>query len=306
VATVAEYYKTDFSLPVWLEAEWDVAVDSKKYVLEATILPDFAANAKYLAIYFGSEITDSQILLDVLAESDTFLQKPDKIILGRTTRVGATGKVERLGNNEVRLVFRAPGDVREIDDKSLQFTGRIYFYTENRLSPELVQRLEYIAQSKGLSLLCRGPEYAAERDRLEKPRAFISHDSRDKETIARKIAATLRTMRCPVWFDEFSLIVGDSLRESIETGLKTCHKCVFILTPNFLSKGGWPKREYDAIFTRELVEDRKLILPVWAGVSREEVYEYSPTLADRVALHWEEGREEEVCRKLLSKLVAST
>jgi hypothetical protein len=91
-------------------------------------------------------------------------------------------------------------------------------------------------------------------------------------------------MLCPVWFDEFSLAVGDSLRESIEAGLKTCHMCILVLTPNFLAKGGWPKREYDSIFTRELIENKKLILPVWAGVSKEEVYEYSPILAES-ALH---------------------
>jgi hypothetical protein len=105
-----------------------------------------------------------------------------------------------------------------------------------------------------------------------------------------------------VWYDEFSLQVGDSLREGIESGLKSCHMCIFILTPNFLSKGGWAKREYDAIFTRELVEERQLILPVRAGVSQRDVYEYSPVLADRLAVDWALG-EEEVCRRLFAQLV---
>jgi TIR domain len=112
-------------------------------------------------------------------------------------------------------------------------------------------------------------------------------------------------MLCPVWFDEFSLKVGDSLRESIESGLKVCPMCIFVLTLNFLAKGGWPKREYEIIFTRELVEEKKLILPVWAGVSRDEVYQYSPILADRVAVDWALG-EEEVCRRLFGKLIAAS
>lgn len=78
--------------------------------------------------------------------------------------------------------------------------------------------------------------------------------------------------------------------------------CIFVLTPNFLAKDGWPKREYEIIFTRELVEEKRLILPLWAGVSRDDVYEYSPILADRVAVNWELG-EEEVCRRLFNKLV---
>lgn len=220
--------------------------------------------------------------------------------------MGTSIKAWNLGDNQVRLVFKGPGDIKDIEDKDLHFTGRVYFYSENRLAPDLVTRLEELALSKGLSLICRGPDYAETRNGLEKPRAFLSHDSRDKEAIARRIATTLISMLCPVWYDEFSLTVGDSLRESIENGLRTCHMCIFILTPNFLSKGGWPKREYDAIFTRELVEDRELILPVWAGVSRDEVYEYSPTLAGRVALHWEAGKEEQVCRRLFGKLIGST
>ena len=106
---------------------------------------------------------------------------------------------------------------------------------------------------------------------------------------------------CPVWYDEFSLKIGDSLRESIEKGLKECSKCILILTPNFLSNGGWAKREYDSIFTRELVERQNVILPVWHSISVDDVYKYSPVLADRLAVHWSMGVEE-VSRKLLGAL----
>lgn len=131
--------------------------------------------------------------------------------------------------------------------------------------------------------------YAAKRNEFEQPLAFISHDSRDKGDIARPLALELQKLMCPVWYDEFSLKVGNSLCESIENGLKDCRKCIFILTPNFLGNGGWTKREYDSIFTRELVERQNLILPIWFNVSRREVYEYSPVLADRVASKWERG-----------------
>jgi hypothetical protein len=306
MATVADYYKTDFSLPIWLEGQWNVTINGKAHTIDCLILTDFVAKSKYMAVYFGKDVVDGMILLEVLNRIDAMLERIDKVILGRTARVGTSGGVEKLEDNRVKLVFRSPGDSEETIDHDLRFTGRVYFYSENRLAADLVTRLEEASSAKGISLICRGPEYAATRDELETPRAFISHDSRDKEDIARVIATTLRNMLCPVWFDEFFLRVGDSLRESIEHGLKTCRKCIFILTPNFLSKGGWPKREYDAIFTRELVEDRKLILPVWAGVSKEEVYEYSPILADRVALHWKPGEEKDVCRQLFSALVRSS
>jgi hypothetical protein len=105
-------------------------------------------------------------------------------------------------------------------------------------------------------------------------------------------------MMCPIWFDQYSLKVGDSLRESIENGLRECQKCILILTPNFLNNNGWTKREYDSIFTRELVEKEKVILPVWCDITVEDIYKYSPILADRVGAQWSNGVEE-VARKLL-------
>jgi hypothetical protein len=106
-----------------------------------------------------------------------------------------------------------------------------------------------------------------------------------------------------VWYDEFSLKVGDSLRGSIEAGLKQCPKCIFVLTPNFLANSGWSKTEYDSIFTRELVEKQRVILPVWHNVTAKDVYEYSPVLADRVAVNWSLGVEE-VARRLLASINA--
>lgn len=108
---------------------------------------------------------------------------------------------------------------------------------------------------------------------------------------------------CPVWYDEFSLKVGDSLRASIEKGLKECSKCIFLLTPNFLANSGWSKTEYNSIFTRELVEKQRVILPVWSDVTARDVYKYSPILADRVAVNWSLGVDE-VARKLLMSINA--
>ena len=102
--------------------------------------------------------------------------------------------------------------------------------------------------------------YAKRRSLYEKPLAFVSYDSRDRE-VAQKIAAGLQRMMCPVWYDQYSLKVGDNLRDSIERGLKECRKCVLVLSANFLSNKGWTKREFDSVFTREILEEKHLVLP---------------------------------------------
>ena len=111
----------------------------------------------------------------------------------------------------------------------------------------------------------------------------------------------MQKLMCPVWYDEYSLKVGDSLREEIEKGIKECNKCILILTPNYLSNQGWGKQEFDSVFTRELIETKKVILPVWHGITKNHVYEYSPALADRVAVNWQEGVAA-VARKLKQAL----
>jgi hypothetical protein len=132
------------------------------------------------------------------------------------------------------------------------------------------------------------------------PQAFICHDSRDKRSIAARVATGLAGLRCHVWYDDFSLCIGDPLRESIEEGLRTCRKCILILSPNFLSNGGWTKAEFNAAFTREIVERNNVLLPVWAGVTKNQVYAYSPVLADRLGIDWGRGS-----REVVSKLYAA-
>jgi hypothetical protein len=85
--------------------------------------------------------------------------------------------------------------------------------------------------------------------------------------------------------------------------LKESSKCILVLTANFLDNNSWTKREYDSIFTREPVEKQKVILPVWNEISPEDAYQYSPILADRVAVPWSLGVEE-VARRLLNAIDA--
>lgn len=177
------------------------------------------------------------------------------------------------------------------DAQTLNFTGQVYLYSEKQVSENLKGQILAEAKEMNQKIIFRDSDYVEERNKFEKPHAFISHDSRDKREIAEPIALQLQRLMCPVWYDEYSLRVGDGLRESIEKGLKDAKKCVLIITPNFLSNDGWTKSEFNSIFTRELVEEKKLILPVWSSVSRKDVFEYSPILADRFAVNWSEGIE---------------
>ena len=118
---------------------------------------------------------------------------------------------------------------------------------------------------------------------------FISHASEDKLAIARPLADALKGHGLRVWYDDFSLRVGDSLRESIDLGLSRSNYGVVILSPHFFEKH-WPQKELNGLATRE-VNGVKVILPVWHEVGFQEVREYSPTLADRIAVSTGKGLE---------------
>lgn len=132
--------------------------------------------------------------------------------------------------------------------------------------------------------------------------AFICHASEDKESLVRPLAESLTQMGLLVWYDEFALKVGDSLRRSIDRGLGRSRFGIVVLSHAFFEKE-WPQRELDGLVARE-VDGRKVILPVWHEVTLEEVRRYSPTLADRVAAKSSEGLEGVVHRLISAMGVA--
>ena len=262
MATLREYFDTDHSQALKLGNEINsnrdgVARPSGSFQL----CVETGANANYVACWTPAE-WGVPSLMELLASVDTI-------------------KAELL--SQVDVLSSLPGDLHPQSSKDTKFTGRVFIYAEAPISVPDADTV--IAQGKalGFDVVMRLPIFGTKRSELEHPLAFLSHDSRDKEFV-RQVAIECAKLMCPVWYDEFKLTPGDSLRDSIERGLKRCKKCVFVLTPHFLANGGWAKTEYTSIFTRELVERENVIVPVWHGVSQAEVYEYSPILADRVAI----------------------
>ncbi len=130
--------------------------------------------------------------------------------------------------------------------------------------------------------------------------AFISHESEEKETFVRPLAIAMRNLSISVWYSEFSLRVGDSLSRSIDKGLAGSRFGVVIISPHFVRKP-WPEYELRGLVSREIEEDR-VILPIWHGVTRRELLEFSPSLADKVALNTSEFDAQEIAIRLLREI----
>jgi len=125
---------------------------------------------------------------------------------------------------------------------------------------------------------------------------FISHASDDKEGLVRPLVVELEKLKVKVWYDEFTLKVGDSLRKSIDQGLANSNYGTVVLSSSFFSKN-WPQYELDGMVAREM-NGHKMILPIWHKVSKDEVISFSPTLADKVALNSSINSIEEIAAQL--------
>lgn len=66
-------------------------------------------------------------------------------------------------------------------------------------------------------------------------RVFISHASEDKDSFVRELAGTLRGQKLGVWHDEYSLKLGDLLRQSIDRGLSECDYGVVVMSKVFFA-----------------------------------------------------------------------
>ena len=123
---------------------------------------------------------------------------------------------------------------------------------------------------------------------------FISHASEDKEELVRPLAIALEGLGVKVWYDEFTLKVGDSLRRSIDGGLSNSRFGTVVLSSSFFAKN-WTQYELDGMTAKEM-GGRKMILPIWHKVTKSEVIKFSPTLADKVALNSSVHSTEEIAQ----------
>src|SRR5260221_8687396 len=126
---------------------------------------------------------------------------------------------------------------------------------------------------------------------------FISHASEDKHDFVRPLVAALAQLGVDIWFDEFELQIGDSISRSIDLGLAKSNYGLVILSPSFLKKA-WPDYELRGLISRDLGNE-KVILPIWHGVTRQQILDFSPSLADKLAIITSEMSASDIAIRIL-------
>src|SRR5918999_697051 len=153
-----------------------------------------------------------------------------------------------------------------------------------------------------LSQLVRPPTHGPSGDIADQDEGepafdvFISHATEDKDEVVRPLANALVGEGLRVWYDEFEIRLGDSLRRKIDAGLAKSRFGVVVLSHAFFAKN-WPQYELDGLVTREMTGEQ-IILPLWHNISKDEIIAHSPSLADKVARRTTEWTLPEIAEEI--------
>ena len=166
-----------------------------------------------------------------------------------------------------------------------------------RILPGRLQPIQERPISSVPSLVQGREEHAGHIEQDEREfDVFVSHASEDKDEVVRPLVNALKDGGLSVWYDEFELKIGDSLRRKIDAGLTRSRFGVVVLSRAFLGKG-WPNYELDGLVTRA-VSGEQVLLPIWHEITKREVIEYSPSLADKLARNTATHTVEEIASEI--------
>ena len=90
--------------------------------------------------------------------------------------------------------------------------------------------------------------------------------------------------------NEFALKPGDSLRQSIDEGLRDARCAVVVISDAFIGKS-WTEWELNGIIQNSFADSTRLLIPIWHNIKSEAVRQYSPSLANVVAIRSMDGIE---------------
>jgi len=128
---------------------------------------------------------------------------------------------------------------------------------------------------------------------------FLCHSSDDKDSFVRPLADYLINFGATVFYDEYSIKLGDSLFDTINKGIGQAGCGVIVISPSFLDKG-WTNAELRSLFSLQLNGALRIII-IYHEITYKEVTQKYPLLADLVSTDSKSGIEK-ICLKLFEAI----
>ena len=153
---------------------------------------------------------------------------------------------------------------------------------QKKMQEEYERKVNELTQSLNEALSAQTQTHIYEQTDDIEYDVFISHASEDKSPFVDELVKALQEKGVKVWYDSINIGWGDSLRSQIDNGLKKSTFGIVVLSEIYIKKG-WTQYELEGLFNIEMTKG-KTILPIWHNITKQQVMDFSPTLAGRKAL----------------------
>jgi hypothetical protein len=138
------------------------------------------------------------------------------------------------------------------------------------------------------------------QERINKPLVFLSHSSKDKDFIEKRLAQDLRKCQIDYWIDTEEIRDGRSwLKMVFQDGIPACDVVIVYLTENSI-KSAMVEKEMDATVIEQLSDSGIVLLPYVSKASLR-----GKLRADIRSLHcreWNEDNYHEVLPSVVSEI----
>lgn len=227
-----------------------------------------------------------------------FDTKASKVTIGKNASVSAirikSKQIEQYKNNANKSRVKSAEYSKKIGEKSRKRNDTYLRLQKAQESEDKKKerdntnmRLTYEKRIEELEARYNPPRDLENRDQLTETRefdVFISHAWEDKGDFVNEFVEELDNLGIKVWYDDIETKWGSSLREEIDKGLKFSRYGIVVLSPNYIDeKKYWTKKELNGLFQMESLNEG-IILPIWHNLTKKDIVNYSPIIADKKAM----------------------
>lgn len=116
---------------------------------------------------------------------------------------------------------------------------------------------------------------------------FISHVAEDKTEVTDSLAALLREVGLRVWYSSDQLVLGESIIDVVEQGLKRSRYAIVVLSKAY-TKSPWAIYELYTLIARRN-KRKAIVIPVWHEITSAEIKQLFPYIVDTYGLTTRKG-----------------
>lgn len=217
-------------------------------------------------------ISRSKVASTIRSKQRTIESETKKSVSAKSKVADISGKIAKkrkeLGDTQVKL-SKARTEESETFQKDLK---RSYDRQINKMKQIQSEEIK-VVQSEILN----DPSLSDKEFDI-----FISYASEDSDYVD-KLEESFINADFSVWRDKSNIGWGQTLRQSIDTGLVKSKFGLVVLSSKYIQKY-WTGYELDGILNKESSTGRQMILPLWHNVTKDEIDKKSPSLSNRLAL----------------------